>query len=216
MPARCPRHVDDSEPIVRAALRSRWWHRASGNPAVDAGDGTSHRHHHAALPAPRREGGEIGRPSGQSACWRASPAAWPDGIGGLCGFASGRPRVSRWRCGWSERRITRPPRETDSGRLRLQRSHRQERISVAPRRSLLTSRCHDIARLAVPTSLAIRSLSHEKRLPQEASSVQRALQAHHSRSFTRSRAIDWLCSWHTRDSVTPSTAAISLRFMSCS
>ena len=30
---------------------------------------------------------------------------------------------------------------------------------------------------------------------------------HHSRSFTRRRAIDWLCSWHTRDSVTPSTAA---------
>ncbi len=39
---------------------------------------------------------------------------------------------------------------------------------------------------------------------------------HHSRSFTRSRAIDWLCNWHTRDSVTLSTAAISLRFMSCS
>ncbi len=36
------------------------------------------------------------------------------------------------------------------------------------------------------------------------------------RIFTRRRAIDWLCSWHTRDSVTPSTAAISFRFMSCS
>lgn len=38
----------------------------------------------------------------------------------------------------------------------------------------------------------------------------------YSRSFTRSRAIAWLCSWQTRDSVTFSTAAISLRFMSCS
>ena len=37
-----------------------------------------------------------------------------------------------------------------------------------------------------------------------------------ARIFVRSRAIDWLCSWHTRDSVTPSTAAISFRFMSCS
>ena len=36
------------------------------------------------------------------------------------------------------------------------------------------------------------------------------------RIFARSRAIDWLCSWHNRDSVTPSTAAVSLRFMSCS
>jgi hypothetical protein len=40
--------------------------------------------------------------------------------------------------------------------------------------------------------------------------------AHHSRSLPRRRALDWLCSWHTRDSVTPSTAAISFRFMSCS
>ena len=38
----------------------------------------------------------------------------------------------------------------------------------------------------------------------------------YSRSFTRRRAIDWLCSWQTRDSVTLSTAAISFRFMSCS
>ena len=36
------------------------------------------------------------------------------------------------------------------------------------------------------------------------------------RIFARSRAIDWLCSWHTRDSVMPSTSAISLRFMSFS
>ncbi len=36
------------------------------------------------------------------------------------------------------------------------------------------------------------------------------------RIFARSRAIDWLCSWQMRDSVTPSTAAISFRFMSCS
>lgn len=36
------------------------------------------------------------------------------------------------------------------------------------------------------------------------------------RILARKRAIDWLCSWHTRDSVTPSTAAISLRFISCS
>ena len=42
------------------------------------------------------------------------------------------------------------------------------------------------------------------------------LPLHHSRSRVRSRAIDWLCSWQTRDSVTLSTAAISLRFMSCS
>ena len=40
--------------------------------------------------------------------------------------------------------------------------------------------------------------------------------AQKSRSLTRSRAIDWLCSWQTRDSVTFSTAAISFRFMSCS
>jgi hypothetical protein len=39
---------------------------------------------------------------------------------------------------------------------------------------------------------------------------------HHSRNLTLSRAIDWLCSWHTRLSVTLSTAAISFRFMSCS
>ena len=39
---------------------------------------------------------------------------------------------------------------------------------------------------------------------------------HHSRSLTRRRAIDWLCSWQTRDSVTFSTVAISFRFMSCS
>ena len=38
----------------------------------------------------------------------------------------------------------------------------------------------------------------------------------YSRSLTRRRAIDWLCSWQTRDSVTLSTAAISFRFMSCS
>ena len=38
----------------------------------------------------------------------------------------------------------------------------------------------------------------------------------YSRSLTRRRAIDWLCSWQTRDSVTFSTAAISFRFMSCS
>lgn len=37
-----------------------------------------------------------------------------------------------------------------------------------------------------------------------------------SRIFARKRAIDWLCNWQTRDSVTPSTAAISFRFMSCS
>ena len=30
------------------------------------------------------------------------------------------------------------------------------------------------------------------------------------------RAIDWLCSWQMRDSVTSRTAAISFRFMSCS
>jgi hypothetical protein len=36
------------------------------------------------------------------------------------------------------------------------------------------------------------------------------------RIFARSRAIDWLCSWQMRDSVTSSTAAISFRFMSCS
>ncbi len=38
----------------------------------------------------------------------------------------------------------------------------------------------------------------------------------YARSFTRRRAIDWLCNWHTRDSVTLITAAISFRFMSCS
>ena len=38
----------------------------------------------------------------------------------------------------------------------------------------------------------------------------------YARNFTRSRAIDWLCNWHMRDSVTFSTAAISFRFMSCS
>ena len=38
----------------------------------------------------------------------------------------------------------------------------------------------------------------------------------YSRSLTRRRAIDWLCNWHTRDSVTLRTAAISFRFMSCS
>ena len=37
-----------------------------------------------------------------------------------------------------------------------------------------------------------------------------------ARILVRRRATAWLCSWHTRDSVTPSTAAISFRFMSCS
>jgi len=38
----------------------------------------------------------------------------------------------------------------------------------------------------------------------------------YSRMRERKRAIDCECSWHTRDSVTPSTAAISFRFISCS
>ncbi len=37
-----------------------------------------------------------------------------------------------------------------------------------------------------------------------------------SRSRVRRRAMLWLCNWQTRLSVTPSTAAISFRFMSCS
>jgi hypothetical protein len=37
-----------------------------------------------------------------------------------------------------------------------------------------------------------------------------------ARSLVRKRAIDWLCNWHTRLSVTPKTAAISFKFMSCS
>ena len=40
--------------------------------------------------------------------------------------------------------------------------------------------------------------------------------AYHSRSRVRSLAMLWLWSWQTRLSVTPSTAAISFRFMSCS
>jgi hypothetical protein len=48
----------------------------------------------------------------------------------------------------------------------------------------------------------------------EANMGRRAFQ--YSRSFTRKRAMDWLCSWQMRDSVTLSTAAISFRFMSCS
>jgi hypothetical protein len=36
------------------------------------------------------------------------------------------------------------------------------------------------------------------------------------RILARSLAIDWLCNWQIRDSVTSSTAAISFRFMSCS
>ncbi len=36
------------------------------------------------------------------------------------------------------------------------------------------------------------------------------------RILARRRAMDWLCNWQTRDSVTSRTAAISLRFMSCS
>ena len=43
-----------------------------------------------------------------------------------------------------------------------------------------------------------------------------AQRAQYARSLTRRRAMLWLCSWHTRDSVTLSTAAISFRFMSCS
>lgn len=35
-------------------------------------------------------------------------------------------------------------------------------------------------------------------------------------SLARRRATAWLCNWHTRDSVTPSTAPISFKFMSCS
>ena len=46
--------------------------------------------------------------------------------------------------------------------------------------------------------------------------LRRTVAGYQSRSFTRSRAIDWLCNWHTRDSVTLSTTAISFRFMSCS
>ncbi len=43
-----------------------------------------------------------------------------------------------------------------------------------------------------------------------------ATRRYHSRSRVLSLAIDWLCNWHTRLSVTFSTAAISFRFMSCS
>ncbi len=39
---------------------------------------------------------------------------------------------------------------------------------------------------------------------------------YHSRSRVRRRAMLWLCNWQTRLSVTPRTAAISFRFMSCS
>ena len=38
----------------------------------------------------------------------------------------------------------------------------------------------------------------------------------HDRNFARSLATAWLWSCETRDSVTPSTAPISLRFISCS
>ena len=47
-------------------------------------------------------------------------------------------------------------------------------------------------------------------------SVDRAVRPYHSRSFVRSRAMLWLCNWQTRLSVTPRTAAISFKFMSCS
>jgi len=56
---------------------------------------------------------------------------------------------------------------------------------------------------------------NEKSRPKAAMNLSR-IPDHHSRSLTRRRAIDWLCSWHTRLSVTLRTAAISLRFMSCS
>ena len=39
---------------------------------------------------------------------------------------------------------------------------------------------------------------------------------YHSRKRVRRRAMLWLCNWQTRLSVTPSTAAISFKFMSCS
>ena len=54
-----------------------------------------------------------------------------------------------------------------------------------------------------------------RRGPSTSRSPQRA-EPHHSRSLARSRAMLWLCNWHTRLSVTPMTAAISFRFMSCS
>jgi len=43
-----------------------------------------------------------------------------------------------------------------------------------------------------------------------------SLLAQWARILARNLATAWLCSWHTRDSVTLSTAAISFRFMSCS
>ena len=61
--------------------------------------------------------------------------------------------------------------------------------------------------------------SHKKgrRMPAFASSAAHAAAVdHHSRNRLRSLAMLWLCNWHTRLSVTFSTAAISLRFMSCS
>ena len=40
--------------------------------------------------------------------------------------------------------------------------------------------------------------------------------AHQFFTRARRRATDWLCSWHTRDWLTSSTAPISRRFSSCS
>jgi len=71
-----------------------------------------------------------------------------------------------------------------------------------------------------PPSRALQTKTPPNEKPPEGGSLTTNATHHtriyHSRNFTRNRAIDWLCNWHTRLSVTFNTAAISLRFMSCS
>ena len=66
-----------------------------------------------------------------------------------------------------------------------------------------------LPKLAQTLAIQFQRLMHSKR-------PELALLAQWARILARNLATAWLCSWHTRDSVTLSTAAISFRFMSCS
>ena len=84
---------------------------------------------------------------------------------------------------------------------------------MAPFRHLRGARCARKAILAGGPGGHIEQTHRRSGRPMRGA---RPLPPYHSRKRVLSLAIDWLCNWQTRLSVTPSTAAISFRFMSCS
>jgi hypothetical protein len=97
----------------------------------------------------------------------------------------------------------------------------KDKIGAIATREMLFEAGAEIAGVLVPgggLAAAWRRLGVKviEKMTHGASAAWRLSAPQCARSFARSRAIDWLCSWQIRDSVTPSTAAISFRFMSCS